>query len=786
MFNKLKSVLKNGRSNKSKGIIWQDGIRPGCALNGFAGCLPPQSYDNSFSNITRIAESFAEVMPYAIDSKGKKLAKQPKLINALYNPNAEMSGPDFFETLITLMLVHPIVYILCWHYEGKELKSGGPITRDNIAGFTFLQGLSVSRVGGVTTYMDGTHTWTTDDVIALSLNVNPYQIGAGYSPTQAIKKWATVDDYIAEYQAGTFRNGAIPAGEMIITAPTVEAYNETVDQLQAHHRGAQNANNIIYSHRPTSSIDGKPMTAGVEWVPFAQSNKDMTLDAIFDQANKKIDMAFGVPEEVKGYLQNSNYASAEVADYVFSLRVVRPKLTKVWSKFTHEMSRITHGNLGFSISFDYEVPVLTDSRKVQAETLNLMLERGFTIESAVEALQLPRSFLKLASSATDAEENPQAVEDNREKPSQIADMNTYSGKSLKSKAPGTWYTGASSDLISLLKYYDTLILMYMADMADADQNNIEVGAIRDESLAVVRDDKTLSDLRTLIIAELYYRLAIEGQDKALRLFDEFNPSSIPSILDLDKRERINLALQTAIGAVSLKLSVGEVPTGFLNSEIEVWVAEMSALLTKYGLTKIIPDADGASDYPEQLRNLLVLFGEQTVEESIKSLNKILSETENQISLKDSILLFINNYNYREERWATSEQHRAEELGDLLAAEEVGELLELVPMKTWHINPASPDVCIDCIGMDGQTVRADEPFSNGDMVPHYHPHCYCTMTIYFVEKAKSVKICCPKCGRYMMESEGGVMKNVICANSKCKRHYDIEVKDGKIKAVEVAK
>lgn len=788
MFNKLKSVLKNGRSNKTKGIIWQDGVRPGNSSGNLLGCSSGETYENTFPNINRIAEAFAEVRPYAVDSKGRRLAKQPELINVLNNPNTQMSGPDFAETLITMMLVHPIVYLLCWRYEGKELKAGGPITKDNIAGFTFLQGIAVSKVGGVTTYMDGVNTWGTNDVIALSLNVNPYQISAGYSPTQAVKKWASVDDYIADYQAGVFRNGAVPAGEMIITAPTVEAYNEIVDELQAHHRGANNANNIIYSHRPTSSIDGKPMAAGLEWVPFAQSNKDMTLEAIFNQANKKIDMTFGVPEEVKGYLQNSNYASAEVADYVFSRRVIYPKLRKVWSKFSHEMNRVTGGRLGFDLSFDYELPVLTDTRKVQTESLTSLLSAGFTVESAVDALQLPRSFLKLApvaSPSTVEEDNPQAQEDTREKPAQN-DENTISLKSAKAKGLNLWNGGENSTLAELLKIYDGMVIYDMAVILLASLENELKNPVEASRAAVaksVSDDAVYKDVRTLILAQLYYLLAVADIEKATEYEAQLGLPKLAASTSWNELDIISIEIQTALTKLNLSLSMSQPPQGFLSSVIVEWVNKIGETLGAAGLAAIIPGAEG-KNYSSQIDVLLVQFAEQTINQASKKFDELLGEISPESTageLKDGLLAEMLN---REIRWSISEQHRAEELGRLLAAVESGEAADLIPMKTWHINPASPDVCADCIAINGESVRADQPFSNGDMVPHYHPHCYCTMSIDFIEEVKQVKVCCPKCGRYMMESTGGVMKNVICANSKCKKHYDIEVKNGKINATEV--
>ena len=183
------------------------------------GCLKNGSYDNNFSSISRIAETFAEIVPFAVDDRGDKIENQPNLINVLRNPNLEMSGHEFAETLITMMLVHPVVYLLAWRREGNSLVAGGPLTPDNIAGFTFLENASAILLDGNITYRtnDG-KIYTRDDVLTFSLNINPYSLISGYSPSLAAKKWATVDDYVADYQAGYFKNGAVPAGQMIVTA----------------------------------------------------------------------------------------------------------------------------------------------------------------------------------------------------------------------------------------------------------------------------------------------------------------------------------------------------------------------------------------------------------------------------------------------------------------------------------------------------------------------------------------------------------------------------------------
>lgn len=345
------------------------------------------SYDNTYPAVARIAEAVAEVSPIALNDQEQEI--QTPLLQVLAHPNKEMSGPDFMETLTTLLLVHPKVYLRLW-FQGED----APHTEQNLTGLTFLENVAEMVVGGKSVYSSGGKQFGEDEVITLSLAVNPYHLADGYSPSVAAKKWATVDDYIAEYQAAQFRNGAVPAGQFVITAPTVEQFNRIAENMEQHFRGARNSGNILYVHRPTSEITGKAEVAQIEWVPFAQTNKELTLDAIYNQANTKIDNVFGVPEEIKGHLSNSTYASAEVADYVFSRRVVYPKLVKIYAKLTHEFNRV-FGGLGYALSFHYEMPMLTDTRLIMAQALETLVGAGFTPESAVAALQLPPSFAEL-------------------------------------------------------------------------------------------------------------------------------------------------------------------------------------------------------------------------------------------------------------------------------------------------------------------------------------------------------------------------------------------------------
>ncbi len=91
----------------------------------------------------------------------------------------------------------------------------------------------------------------------------------GYSPSEA-SRWATLDDYIADFQAGFFENGAVPAGQFIIAA--------ACSPIELKRRGDNckdgTIRGLVATMSPTRTDQltlrpSKPSTtAAVEWVPI--------------------------------------------------------------------------------------------------------------------------------------------------------------------------------------------------------------------------------------------------------------------------------------------------------------------------------------------------------------------------------------------------------------------------------------------------------------------------------------------------------------------------------------
>lgn len=716
MFNKIKALLKVG--TKQKGFFNRYSA-PHSRLGELLG-FGDGAYDNIFADVSRIAEQFATVLPYAIDKNGDVLRSQPQLITALYTPNKEMSGPQFFEALATMLLVHPTVYLLCWHAENGKAEPGGKITADNICGFTFLENPTVKVLpDNSITYKTKSSEYTDKEVIALSLNINPYRILDGYSPTEAAKKWATLDDYIVDWQQGFFRNNAIPAGQFVITAKNADEFNKIVDKLEERHKGAGRNNNVTYVHRPTSDVDGKPVNAQIEWVPFTSNQKDLKLDQVFAQANKKTSMAFGVPEEIKGHVQNSNYASVTTAEHVFEKYAVLPKLTKVWAMFTHEMNRIT-GGLGFAITFDYDPASLADEDKVRAETtkiqyetLALALKNGFELKSAVTALGLPEDFALLKEKEKPAE-NPEVSED---KPSEASQIET----SLKSVKKTKKKTPESDDEVKML------FEGYTEEQIEA--------FINDKEFDKEKKSKDLAEklLPILIAGAAGYILARKH---------ELESSAIEAGYEIDREFKYE-------------------PTEEFKSSYLQYLEEVAFSFTEdtdAELHKILERAE-----TEELTEL----------EINEALRDLLNDDMWRIRrLQDT------------EAHRSSELGSLDMAKAITKHNDIDGVVKVWHLNPDSLNHCETCEAMDGkelpLDDDFEALAHEKElgeFSAGKgEVADAHPHCHCFLTYKVPEKKqeeeKVVKITCPNCKRYICESKSADLQNVVCP--RCGTHFDKKV------------
>lgn len=366
------------------------------------------TFDNIFPYVNAIAQRFSTVIPYAVTPDGRRLNPAPPALNALYAPNDTYSCLEFLKLIASGILTQSHMDILIWTTEGP----GGNITPDNITGYTVLP--SNSRV-----YNDTRSDWyhrvtmnfgngarqyefTRDETISLSYSRHPDDPTRGISPAMTIKKWANVDDMIADYERGFFGNNAVPAGMLGIVSENAEDFQRNRARLEETFRGAGNNNGIAYNMIPVDPLTHKPsQTSKLVWVPFQNSNDSLDLQTVNDVVNNRLANALAVPDIIRGIDNGQTYANAEMAERAFIENTLKPLCMTVWDKWQFELDRIT-GGLGYGITFTLDLPAQTEVEKVQAETQQIrinnliqLVNMGASVENAVEALNLPESYRRL-------------------------------------------------------------------------------------------------------------------------------------------------------------------------------------------------------------------------------------------------------------------------------------------------------------------------------------------------------------------------------------------------------
>lgn len=400
----LKSAIKNEASAIRMGANYI-GHPSFSKVNPYGWWCEDDTYASIYPSVKAIANAFKKIRPLAIDANGKPVQKVPA-VQALYHPNQLDSSVSFREKIIISKLIKRNTYLLVWRRDGNDVKPGGDITPANIAGYTFLENPAVSIVDQKTYYSIGSQQFDESEVIVIPGGTDPNNLYGGYSAGIASISWARLDDYIAAFQRGFFENGAVPAGQFIITAPTPQEFNDTVDKLQEKHRGASKNNNVTYVHRPIDQESGKPANAQVEWIPFQQTNKDIDFKNLFEQANNRIDSTFGVPASIRGVGENNNYATAKTDQQNFIRFTVDPITMDIYTQITHELNRIT-GGLGVAITYELDIPAIADEEKVEAETkvleanlINTLVSQGYTLDSIVDAFELSNGYKTLVQGIT--------------------------------------------------------------------------------------------------------------------------------------------------------------------------------------------------------------------------------------------------------------------------------------------------------------------------------------------------------------------------------------------------
>lgn len=706
MFDKISKLFSPSKKTDSKSFVGSHGYYSdwSSALDFIKG----PSFDNTYSSIKAISNAFIEIQPYAINEDGEEV--DIPAVNVLSQPNIRMTGVFFREALSTLALVHRKVYILVWHRgRNGEIVFGEGATPDNIVGYTFLEGIHPEIIDEVTGHRVYKHTpyGTLDErsVIELSAGVDPYNLGKGYSPSVAAHKWASLDDYMAAYHAGQFENGAVPAGQFVITTSSREEFEEIVAAMQAKHRGSGKNNNVSYVRRPVDPNTGDVKNSQIEWIPFAQSNRDMSIAEIFKQANEKIDSAFGVPASIRGVSDNNNYASSAVDERHFLRYTVKPFATKIYSSLTQELNRIT-GGLGGAITFDLEMPIVADEEKAVAEKKNTEMDvllKG--IMNGLPARWVAESFdLDIAPEKLDELDAMPISESVKKK---IDEHHHCCNHEHKRKITRT-------EASEIKKLRDTL----RSQMKDQINKVLTAMDAKPISKAIDEDGDGYDDeTGEEIIDYTVLETAAHVSDNDLQEYT----AALVAILALYMLSRGQKTYKQ--GVTMLKRNgVSEDQLGLANGYAQVGKSTKDS-------------------YEAYLHNTLSDYMNDTSKHILDILNTSAKNSWSKEQLATNLRDIMKTDEWRVQRLARSEEHRANTLAqvDSMSALQAETGIKIV--KKWV---ALPDACDYCKEMDGKKENVDNPFlvlggeinlgDNGTFLNDFmdveaaelHPNCRCEL------------------------------------------------------------
>lgn len=331
-------------------------------------------YENVFAQVRPLIDEMASIMPYGIDERGERLdIKRTPELALLYAPNKNMGGVEFLDTMFAGWLTENQLYIHA--HKGQK---------GEIIGYTIIPAGSYVNLGGGNHYWqvqteEGIETLHDDEVMTLCYSRNPRDLG-GVSPASAVRVFAQIDDLLAQFEKAYLENGAIPASITIIRASTQEKFNEARANLEGQLKGASNRNKTIYLWRQFNNDDGTERDQ-VEVKTIQGNNNTLAIQELANIVNDRLNKAYGVSNFILGDDSSAKYDNAELSDYQFTRRRVKPALRKFWSEFKHELDRIT-GGLGYDIRFKIDMPELTDRKRVEAETSEKVTQNLIRLISA--------------------------------------------------------------------------------------------------------------------------------------------------------------------------------------------------------------------------------------------------------------------------------------------------------------------------------------------------------------------------------------------------------------------
>ena len=251
---------------------------------------------------------------FAVDGEDTEEQKDHDLLDLLDSPNDNMNGLELKYLTSALLDLTGNTY---WWLEGVNNETDKPtaihlMPSDRVVPVVDRRSWPYQLVGYKMKLPNIEMSFKPYEIVHFRLP-NPSNFFEGYSPVMAGAAYIDNDNDATRFNSNFFKNGARPAGFLESEFVADSQLESLRVGFASMHEGVDNMNRIGV------------LPKGVKWAQNGSTPKDMDFKGMSLEMKDRILSMFGVSKTILGTAESdTNRATAETADYVFSKRVVKP------------------------------------------------------------------------------------------------------------------------------------------------------------------------------------------------------------------------------------------------------------------------------------------------------------------------------------------------------------------------------------------------------------------------------------------------------------------------------
>jgi HK97 family phage portal protein len=259
-----------------------------------------------------IAEAAASLPFSASDRAAQRL---------LNRPNADMSGPELWESLYGYLQLAGNAYLELVSLDG-EVRELYPLRPDRMRVLADASGWPTGweyTVAGRRRRFERDRASGRSPVFHMRL-FHPGDDQYGLSPLEPAGRALDLHTIGADWARALLENAARPSGALVFSGADGHLTGEQFDRLKAELTGAHTG--------PGNA--GRPLLleGGLDWKPMAMSPAEMDFIEARREAAREIALAFGVPPLLLGLPGDNTYSNYREANLAFWRQTVLPLARK--------------------------------------------------------------------------------------------------------------------------------------------------------------------------------------------------------------------------------------------------------------------------------------------------------------------------------------------------------------------------------------------------------------------------------------------------------------------------